>query len=142
MRLAGVPFPFRVPATWECSTSSVSTGDSVRWVCFDAAWTRDDSPPGGVVEVQACGPPCDSATWDALRLALSDDTGWRQVDVGTLLAEDAVAAADHSRLRMSRIFSGQRDGTVDTHVYVELSAPTDVYALVQAVANDIRANTP
>jgi len=142
MRLAGLPFPFRVPATWQCRSSDLATGGAVRWVCLDAAWTRAGDPPGGIVEVQRCAGQCTSQAWEALRLGLTDENGWNVVDVGTLVAEDSFSDPDRSRIRMSRIFSAQRDGDVDTHVYVELASPPDMYPQLQAVANDIRANTP
>lgn len=145
VRLPGVPFPFRVPAGWECSPTEPALAGAVRWVCFDATWAGAGRPPGGVVEVQRCGPPCDSDTWDLLRFAVSPDRGWRRVDVSTLVSEDPQGiggTSGRARLEMSRVFAARPDGVVDTHVYVELGGPPDGYDDLQKVANDIRANTP
>jgi len=145
MRLPGVPFPFRVPEGWECTPADPAIEGAVRWACTDVTWTGAGPAPGGVVEVAACGPPCSSDTWDILRFGSTEDFGWRRVDVSTLISEDPSGAFDEqgrARIQLSRVYPAAGDGVLDTHVYLDLTCPPEGFPDVQAVANDVRANTP
>jgi hypothetical protein len=147
LRLAGLPFPFRVPATWGCLRSSSVEEPLVRWVCLDERWLaegRAGAPPGGVVEVRPCRAGCPATEWSALRELYGDGDRWEAVDATTALIEDTAPGAPGSyRIRMSHLFSSEGTaGQTDLHVFVRLSGPAEQTELLQKVVNDIRANTP
>ena len=145
MRLAGLPFPFRTPATWGCLRSDEATPPAVRWVCIDDRWLleeRPGNPPGGIIHVQPCPAPCGDSQWQALRDEHAPDAGWRLVDVATVAHEDTDPESGEYRVRVSHVFAGTPGGPVDTHVFVRMSAPPGFEDDVRKVVNDIRANTP
>ncbi len=146
MRLEGLPFPFRTPATWGCQRSDVATPPAVRWVCLDDRWIleeRPGSPPGGVIHVQPCPAPCGDDAWQSLRTEHAPDADWQVVDVATVVHEDTEPdTAGTYRIRMSHVFASSPGGPPDTHVYVRMTAPQGFEDDVRKVVNDIRANTP
>jgi hypothetical protein len=145
MRLEGLPFAFRVPATWGCLRSDRAREPAVRWICIDDRWVtedRDGVPPGGIVEVAPCPTTCTDAEWEALRDAHAPLAAWRAVDAQTAVAEDSPQDRPGAyRIRMSRVFSATGDPDPDTHVYVEMTGDPDQVEALQKVVNDIRANT-
>jgi hypothetical protein len=146
MRLAGLPFAFRVPATWGCLRSSTVEEPLVRWVCLDERWIaedRDGAVPGGVVEVRPCRAGCRAAEWSALRDLYGGVARWDAIDATTAVIEDTDAGEPGSyRIRMSHLFASSGGGEPDMHVFVRLSGPAEQTELLQKVVNDIRANTP
>jgi hypothetical protein len=145
LRLAGLPFPFRVPDGWQC-VRSVEEQQSVLYLCMDFDAVAQDptrTAASGLVEVTGCDGPCDQAEWSLLRSLRSDDAGYEAVDAGTVLAEDTDPyRTDFRRVRMSRVYDpgGGPDPTV--HVYAEFSAPAEQYPEVLRIVDDIRVNTP
>ena len=145
LRLAGLPFPFRVPDGWQC-VRSVEEQESVLYLCMDFDAVAADptrTAASGLVEVTTCDGTCDEAEWALLRSMRSDDTGYELVDPGTVLAEDTDPyREDFQRVRMSRVYdpAGGEDPTV--HVYAEFSAPAEQYPEVRKIVDDIRVNTP
>jgi len=144
-RLAGLPFPFRLPDGWQC-VRSVEEQDSVLYLCMDfAAVARNptQTAASGLIEVVTCDGPCDSAEWLLLRGLRSEDEGYEILDTGTVLAEDQDPfRPDFQRIRMSHVYDPAGGVEPTVHVYVEFSAPADQYAEVRKVVEDIRVNTP
>lgn len=145
MRLAGLPFPFRVPDGWQC-VRSVEEQDSVLYLCMDFEAVAQDptqTAASGLVEVITCEGRCDQAEWDLLHGLRSDDTGWRPVDAGTVVAEDTDPYRDDfRRIRMSRVYDPAGGPEPTVHVYAEFTAPAEQYDEVRKVVDDIRRNTP
>jgi hypothetical protein len=145
LRLAGLPFPFRVPDGWQC-VRSVEEQDSVLYLCMDFEAVAQDptrTAASGLVEVVACDGPCDPDEWALLRGLRSDDSGYVEVDAGTVVAEDADPYRDtFRRIRMSRVYDPAGGAEPTLHVYAEFTAPVDQYAEVRKVVDDIRVNTP
>ncbi len=145
MRLAGLPFPFRVPEGWECSRDAEAAAPVVRYICSDTAFDDSDGlpPPSGVVQVEPCPPPCGDLEWETLRNQASDDGGWVLVDDTTVTVLDFSPELPlYERIRMSRLYSPVGGEMPDTHVYSEFTAPPELFGEVQKITNDIRANTP
>ncbi len=145
MRLAGLPFPFRVPEGWECVQDTTAVEPVVRYTCTDG--TSDGAtllrPPSGIVQVEPCPGLCGDAEWDALRNRANDDDGWVLVDPTTAAALDVDPGLPlYERIRMSRIWSPIGAEMPDTHLYTEFTAPPQLFGVVQKITNDIRANTP
>ncbi|HZI97596.1 MAG TPA: hypothetical protein VFD41_08735 [Actinomycetales bacterium] len=145
MRLEGLTFGFRTPATWGCLRSDGAVPPAVRWVCLDDRWLleeRPGNPPGGIIHAQPCPAPCGEPQWQALRDEHAPDAAWRLVDVATVVSEDVDPGTGEFRIRMSHVFSATPDGSLDTHVFVRMTAPPGFEDDVRKVVNDIRANTP
>lgn len=145
LRLAGLPFPFRVPEGWQCVRSTEETA-SVLYLCMDfdaVARAPLDSQASGVIEVTECAGVCDQQEWAALRAVRTDDVGFSLVDAGTLLSEDEDPWEDgFRRIRMSRVYDPGGGPEPRVHVYVEFSAPAEQYPEVRRVVEDVRVNTP
>ena len=146
MRLEGLPFPFRTPATWGCLRSDAATPPEVRWVCLDDRWIleeRPGTPPGGVIHVQPCPAPCGDVEWQGLRDQHAPGAPWEIVDATTVAVQDTDPDSGGAyRIRMSHLFSSTPGGPPDTHVFVSMTAPEGFEDDVRKVVNDIRANTP
>ncbi len=145
MRLAGLPFPFRVPEGWECARDTSAVEPVVRYACTDTTSTGSSTlpPPSGIVQVEPCPGPCGDAEWDTLRNRANDDEGWVLVDPTTASALDVDPELPlYERIRMSRIWSPIGGEMPDTHVYTEFTSPPELFGDVQKITNDIRANTP
>ena len=144
MRLAGLPFPFRTPATWTCEREAAAP-PVVRWACVDVEWLtqgREGAPPGGAIEVQPCPAPCDDMQWELLRDRYAPQANWQFVDVTTAASQDVDEVSGYERIRMSHVFAAPPGDVPDTHVFVDMSGPTELADDVRRVVNDIRANTP
>jgi len=145
LRLAGLPFPFRVPDGWQC-VRSVEEQDSVLYLCMDFAAVAQDptrTAASGLVEVITCEGPCDRSEWALLRGLRSDDTGYRLVDPGTAVAEDDDPyRPDFRRIRMSRVYDPAGGPEPTVHVYAEFTAPAEQYEEIRKVVDDIRVTTP
>ncbi len=144
LRLDGLPFPFRVPAGWECVRSD--SPPSVIYLCMDAAAVSERpevKASAGFIEVTSCDGVCDDREWALLRALRGEDPGWQLVDEGTALAEDIdPAGPTFQRIRMSRIYDPAGGEEPTTHVYAEFVAAPENYDDVRKIVNDIRANTP
>jgi hypothetical protein len=110
-----------------------------------------DGESGGAVQTQPCPQPCGQEAWYALQDLLAPGATWFDVDPTTVAVEDSVPDRDASyRLRMSHLHvAGEREESdlqqLDEHVYAEFWSPADPLSArraVQAVVNDVRANTP
>jgi hypothetical protein len=145
LRLADLPFPFRVPEGWQCVRSTDEIA-SVLYLCMDFdAVAREpmENHASGVIELTACDDVCDQQEWAALRALRSDDVGYDLVDAGTLLSEDEDPWEDgFRRIRMSRVYDPAGTPEPRVHVYVEFSAPAEEYPEVRRVVDDVRVNTP
>lgn len=144
-RLAGLPFPFRVPDGWQC-VRSVEERDSVLYLCMDFEAVAQDptrTAASGLIEVMSCGGPCDQTEWALLRGVRSEDAGYALVDAGTLVSEDQDPyRPDFQRVRMSRVYDPAGGPEPTVHVYVEFSASAEQYPEVRRVVEDVRVNTP
>ena len=145
LRLAGLPFPFRVPEGWQCVRSTDEIA-SVLYLCMDfdaVARAPMENHASGVIELTTCDDVCDQREWAALRELRSDDVGYALVDAGTLLSEDEDPFEDaFRRIRMSRVFDPAGGVEPRAHVYVEFSAPVEEYPEVRRLVDDVRVNTP
>ncbi|MEJ5946779.1 hypothetical protein WDZ17_15890 [Pseudokineococcus basanitobsidens] len=141
LTLDGLPFSFRVPAGWTCERAPLE--EVVRYDC--SAPTGD---AGGFLQLQPCPAPCGEASWFALQDLLAPGATWFPVDVTTVAAEDSAPGREASyRLRMSHLLvAGERESSelddLDTHLYAEFWSSSEDREQVQAVVNDLRANTP
>jgi len=144
LRLEGLPFPFRVPAGWECVRSD--SPPSVLYLCMDAAAVSarpEIKASAGFIEVTPCDEVCDDLEWALLRALRSEEPGWRLVDEGTVVAEDTdPVAPTFQRIRMSRVYDPAGGEEPTTHVYAEFVAAPENYDDARKIVNDIRANTP
>lgn len=138
-------FAFRVPEGWTCERSAIGP-PVVRYDCVSP-----DGESGGAVQTQPCPQPCGQEAWYALQDLLAPGATWFDVDPTTVAVEDSVPDRDASyRLRMSHLHvAGEREESdlqqLDEHVYAEFWSPADPLSArraVQAVVNDVRANTP
>lgn len=145
LRLAGLPFPFRVPEGWQCVRSTDEIA-SVLYLCMDfdaVARAPLENHASGVIELTRCDDVCDQQEWAALRAVRTDDVGFSLVDAGTLLSEDEDPWEEgFRRIRMSRVYDPAGGAEPRAHVYVEFSAPADEYPEVRRVVEDVRVNTP
>ena len=142
MRLAGLPFAFRVPVSWECERDEDVPEPVVRYRCHDRSDPADEDPAGGVVEVVPCPPPCGAQAWETLRARYAPLPAWRPVDAQTAVLEHVPATRPGGyEIRMSRIFSSVPDRLPDTHVFVQMTGAAQDVETLQKVVNDIRANT-
>lgn len=144
LRLAGLPFPFRVPLGWECADDG-ATPPVVRYRCTDTRFpeSAERPAPSGLVQVEPCPVPCGDPEWGLLRDGAQDDPGWTLVDVTTAVALDVdPVQPGYQRIRMSRVWSPVGAEVPDTHLFTVFSAPPERFGEVQKITNDIRANTP
>ena len=138
MQFQPLGFNFRTPSDWDCARFDAPP--AVAYRCIGG----DPLIGGRVLEV-ACAAPCSDAVQQRMRSNLPDSLvapSWRQLDTSTWYAERRSVGADgvsRYTLLMSH-FWRPAGGPAD--VVVQLTAPAAQAALVQRVANDIRAATP
>jgi len=137
----GLPFPFRVPAAWDCDRDLPLVVDVDAALRCGAGGRRSAADLARVtVYVRGCGAPC---TPDQVgrfdQDFLDSPVQYRAFDAGTRYAEFTEAGV--YRLVLVRVF-GDRHGRPTRHVAVLARAAPAQAADVQRVVNDIRTQTP